>query len=61
MAVAVEQMADELTLVASLDERRALLGRRRLFHGLREWSTLLASGVIGVWLAALVALTLFNG
>jgi len=54
-------MADEITSVGSLDERRALLGRRRLVTGVREWSGLVATGLIAVWLAALVALTVFNG
>lgn len=61
MALAAQQTADERPSVASLDERRALLGRRRLMLGLRGWTSLLATGVIAVWLAALVALTVFNG
>ncbi|MFN2450761.1 MAG: hypothetical protein ABR541_00220 [Candidatus Dormibacteria bacterium] len=61
MAVAAEQIASDVTSMANLDERRARLGRRRLVLGLREWSSLLATGVIAVWLAAVFALTVFNG
>ena len=61
VAVAIKQMADEMNSAASLDQRRALLGRRRRVIGLRGLSSMLATGVLAVWVAALVALTVFNG
>ena len=44
-------------IAVSLDQRRAEFRRRRRVLGIREWASLAATGAIGLWVAAVIMIS----
>ena len=51
---------DTASVAISLDVRRARLRRRRRKNALREWAGLAAVTTVGLWLAAIVLITVLG-